>query len=294
MNGLLRQDMNQGEIGMLNRYTTGRGLSADDAFVGLVNYGLFAEKLPPNFTTEGLSGHVPNYLLDIITENRKRELGKLLKNKTHDYIRYESLHHEKLFRPLGVPHPESHMVQCLALKRHWEKIAEHCANPESPASRIFVRRLRDKRVFEMNYKARDRYKNDEADIWNRMGAHFLVKTDISNCFPSIYTHSIPWALHGREQSKRDRGLKLPGNLLDKTTQGTRDGQTNGVIIGPHSSNVISEIILTKIDHEMNGKGYKQFARFIDDYVFPAKTYKQAEDFLREIGMQLREYELVLN
>ena len=31
---------------MLDRYTTGRGLSADAAFVGLVDYGLFAEKLP--------------------------------------------------------------------------------------------------------------------------------------------------------------------------------------------------------------------------------------------------------
>ena len=279
---------------MLTRYTTGRGLSADAAFVGLVDYGLFAEKLPPYFTSEGLSGHVPQDLMGITTENRKRELTKLLKNKVHDYIRYEALLHVKVFRPIGIPHPESHLVQCLALKRHWKEIVEHCARPLRPASRLFVRRLRDKRVFEMNYRARDRYRNDEADIWNRMGAHFLVKTDISNCFPSIYTHSIPWALHGLDQAKRNREVKLPGNLLDRTTQGTRDGQTNGIIIGPHTSNVISEIILTKIDFEMNKKGFKQFTRHIDDYEYPAKTYKEAEDFIREIGMQMREYELVLN
>ena len=276
------------------RYTTGRGLSADAAYVGLVDYGLFAEKLPPYFTSEGLSGHVPKDLLGITTENKKTTLEKLLKNKIHDYIRYESLGNVKVLRPMGVPHPESHVIQCLALKRHWEEIREHCAIPENPASRVFVRSLRDKQVFQMNYQARDRSKNEEADICNRMGAHFLVRTDISNCFPSIYTHSIPWALHGRDRAKRDRKVTLPGNLLDRTTQGTRDGQTNGIIIGPHTSNVISEIILTRIDHEMNQMGYQQFTRHIDDYKFPAKTYKQAEDFIRDIGMQLREYELVLN
>lgn len=280
---------------MLNRYTTGRGLSADAAFVGLVDYGLFAEKLPPYFSSEGLSSHVPQDLMGITTENRKRELTRLLKNRVHDYIRYEALLNVKVFRPIGIPHPESHLIQCLALKRYWKEIVEHCARPLRPASRLFVRRLTDKRVFSMNYRARDRYRNEEVDIWNRMGAHFLVKTDISNCFPSIYTHSIPWALHGLDQAKRNRReVKLPGNLLDKTTQGTRDGQTNGIIIGPHTSNVISEIILTKIDFEMNKKGYKQFTRHIDDYEYPAKTYKEAEDFIREIGMQMREYELVLN
>ena len=279
---------------MLKRYTTGRGLSANAAFVGLVDYGLFAEKLPPYFTSKGLSGHVPDSLLGITTASQKRALDRLLKNKTHDYIRYESLRHVKVARPMGVPHPESHIVQCLALKRHWEEIRNHCTQPEIPVSRIFVRRSRDKRVFRMNYNGRDRFKNEEADIGSMMGANVVVKTDISNCFPSIYTHSIPWALHGRDKAKNNRSVLLPGNLLDRTTQGTRDGQTNGIVIGPHTSSVISEIILTKIDHKMNQMGYKQFTRHIDDYSFPAKTYKQAEDFIRDIGMQLREYELVLN
>ena len=117
----------------------------------------------------------------------------------------------RYFAPLGIPHPESHIVQCLAFKRHWKDNKRTLREIQlSPASRIFVRRLRDKRVFEMNYRAGDRYRNEEADIWNRMGAHFLVKTDISNCFPSIYTHSIPWALHGREQAKGDRRTPIAG------------------------------------------------------------------------------------
>ena len=106
------------------------------------------------------------------------------------------------------------------------------------------------------------------------GAHFFVNVDISNCYPSIYTHSIPWALHGRSKSKQNRSVLLPGYLLDKATQSSRDGQTNGLVIGPHTSSVISEIILTEIDHVMIKKGYKQFTRHIDDYRFFAKTYNK--------------------
>ena len=168
---------------------------------------------------------------------------------------------------MGVPHPDSYIVQCLALKRHWEKIKKHCAKPKIPVSLIFARKISDKRIFQMNYKGIERFENEEADIRTMTGAHYIVRTDISKCFPSIYTHSIPWALHGRSKAKKNHCLSLPGNLLDKATQNTRDGQTNGLLIGPHTSNVISEIILTQIDHEILKKGYDRFSRNIDDYTF---------------------------
>ena len=146
----------------------------------------------------------------------------------------------------------------------------------------------------MTYKGKESSKNEVEDIQSMMGAYYAVLVDISNCFSSIYTHSIPWAMHGRNRCKNNRSISLTGNFLDKATQITRDGQTNGILTGPDTSNVISEIILTQIDHNMIRKGYKQFSRCIDDYIFYAKTHAKAEDFIRELGMQLREYELILN
>ena len=279
---------------MVRRQTTGLGLSEDEAFIGLVDYGLFSEKLPPCFTSEGLSDHIPNILLKLTTENDPKNLDKLLKKRKHDFIRYEPLRDVNIPRQMGVPHPESHIVQCLALKRHWAKIKGHCAKPKIPVSRLFVRKTSSERVFRMNYEGKERFENEEADIREMTGAHYVACTDISNCFPSIYTHSIPWALHGRSKSKKNHSVLLEGNLLDRVTQGTRDGQTNGLLIGPHSSNVVSEIILTRIDYEMIQKGYKGFSRYIDDYTFYAKTHNEAEKFIHDLGMQLREYELVLN
>jgi Reverse transcriptase (RNA-dependent DNA polymerase) len=127
------------------------------------------------------------------------------------------------------------------------------------------------------------------------GAEFLVKADISACFPSIYTHSIPWAIHGREVAKKKQGLlDLSGNLIDKCTRNTRDKQTNGLLIGPHASNVISEIILTSVDCTLQGKGYKRLKRYIDDYEFYATSYDEAQRFLKDLGLGLREYELTIN
>ena len=34
-------------------------------------------------------------------------------------------------------------------------------------------------------------------------APYILKADISQCFPSIYTHSIAWAAHGIEEAKLD-------------------------------------------------------------------------------------------
>ncbi len=84
------------------RQTTGRGLSADEAFVGLVDYGLFGEKLPPCFTSEGLSKLIPENLLELITENNENRLKNLLKTR-HDFIRYEALRDVNIPRQMGFP-----------------------------------------------------------------------------------------------------------------------------------------------------------------------------------------------
>ena len=275
---------------MARRQTTGLGLSASDAFTGLIDYGLFSERIPPCFSSVGLSGHVPPALARLLTENDDKQLKKLLRNKRHDYMRYDSMRHINIPRQLGIPHPESYIVQCLALKRCWDKIKKHCARPAMPVSRLFARKGDGTRLFRMNYKGRERLEDEETDLRGMMGARYMVRADIANCFPSIYTHSIPWALHSRSTAKKKQSLVLAGNLLDRVTRDTRDGQTNGLLIGPHASNVLSEIVLTDIDRRLVAS-HGRYSRHIDDYEYFARTYEEAEGFVRDLGIQLREYEL---
>ena len=279
---------------MVNRQTTGQGLLAEEAFLGLVDHGLFGDKIPQCFISRGLSEHIPKKFLCLITEEDDGKLKKFLDKRKHDFVRYEALRDVNVPRQMGIPHPESYIVQCLVLKRLWKQVKKHCSKPDIPVSRIFVRKMANESIFRMNYKGKDHLEIEEKNIENMMGANYIVHTDISTCFPSICTHSISWSLHGVNKVKKDRSPKLVGNLLDRVTRDTHDGQTNGLLIGPHTSNILSEIILTRVDYEMIKRGYSSLSQSIDDYTFYAETRQAAENFLRDLQIQLRRYDLALN
>ena len=258
--------------------STDSGLSPDDLLTGLLDFGLFAEKVPPCFTSKGLAELAALLYADIFDDPSK--LNDAVAKASHDYIRYEAIRDINIPRHLGIPHPESYALQALAIKKYWTEIKAHCAKPSPVVSRIHVRRVGGGCIFEMSYKGAERYQFEEDEIEWRSGAKFVVKADIASCFPSMYTHSIPWALHGLDIAKKSTGLgKLYGNLLDKCTQNTRDKQTNGLLIGPHASNIIAEIILTSIDTALQAKDHKRLTRHIDDYTYYADTYEDAERFL---------------
>ena len=107
---------------MSRRQTTGAGLDADEAFDGLVDFGLFAEKIPPCFTSEGLASKVPTAMARILRETDSSKLGKLIVKQTRGFIRYQTLRDINIPRHLGIPHPQSHLAQCLAIKRCWDQI----------------------------------------------------------------------------------------------------------------------------------------------------------------------------
>lgn len=270
-------------------------LSPSEVFTGLVDHGLFCEKLPPCFVSFGLASVVESVLSSSLAgSNNKKLLGKI-NARAHDYVRYEALRDTNVPRHMGVPHPEAYGLQALAIQMHWKFIAERCNRPQPAVSRIHVRHTPGERIFEMNYQGWERFQNEEDEIRWASGARYIVEADIASCFPSIYTHVIPWILHGKDKVKGNHSLtEFAGNLLDKTTQNTRDRQTNGLMIGPHSSNIISEIILTQIDFELQNSKFERFVRHIDDYRFYAKSHDEAEEFVRKLGTLLRAYELSLN
>jgi hypothetical protein len=125
---------------------------------------------------------------------------------------------------------------------------------------------------------------------------FEVRTDIARFYPSVYTHSISWALHKKLVAKRKRhDLSLLGNKLDKACSACQSGQTIGLPIGPDTSFLISEVIATAIDVRLcaefpNIRGY----RYIDDYHLFLKSQEEAERVLKYLQSLFADYELDLN
>lgn len=270
-------------------------LAPQEVLTGLLDHGLFCEKVPPCFVSTGLEAAVVYLLSADMAEPDNKKLKTKIDARAHDYIRYDALRETNVPRHMGIPHPEAFGIQALAIKAHWKAISKHCNRPVPAASRIHVRHTPGGRIFEMNYKGSERFHNEEQEILWASGARYIVEADIASCFSSIYSHVIPWVLHGKDTVKGNHSLiDFAGNLLDKVTQNTRDRQTNGLMIGPHSSNIISEIILSQVDLDLQAEGCERFVRHIDDYRFYAKTFEEAERFVRKLGSLLRSYELSLN
>lgn len=270
-------------------------LSPFDVLHGLLDHGLFNEKIPPCFSSKGITQIVLETMGKILDESDESKLKKAIGKCAHDYVRYEALRDSNIPRHLGIPHPQAYAAQALAIFKHWQTIAVHCNVPDPAFSRIYVRHIGGGKIFEMNYKGDERFQFEEDELGWMSGAQFVVAADIATCFPSIYTHSIPWALHGKEAAKEsDSLIDLAGNLLDRCTQATRDRQTNGLLIGPHTSNIISEIILTQIDADLQKKGYSKVKRHVDDYRFYATSFEEAERFITDLGLGLRAFEMSLN
>lgn len=85
----------------------------------------------------------------------------------------------------------------------------------------------------------------------------LVKFDISRCFDSIYTHSITWALLNKEIVKERLDKKTTfGHKFDELMQRMNHNETSGIVIGPEFSRIFAEIILQRVDKEVEKALYQ--------------------------------------
>lgn len=129
---------------------------------------------------------------------------------------------------------------------------------------------------------------------------FVLHTDISDCYGSIYTHSIPWAIHTKSVAKADRNPNGNlGNVIDKHLRDMAFGQTNGIPQGSVLMDFIAEMVLGYADIELsniiqeeNIQNY-HILRYRDDYRIFANNPQDAElitkfltEILIELGMRL--------
>tara|TARA_R110000868_G_scaffold253869_1_gene510493 strand:+ start:261 stop:1961 length:1701 start_codon:yes stop_codon:yes gene_type:complete len=130
-------------------------------------------------------------------------------------------------------------------------------------------------------------------------SRYIVKTDISRFYPSIYTHSIPWAVHGKSVSKQDRRVKSTQtytNKLDYLVRQAQDQQTIGIPVGPDTSRIIAELIASAIDKEFENQVGPDVvgARLVDDVYLGAANLEEAENLLSAYRDSIRKFELDIN
>lgn len=261
-------------------------ISPSEIYDGLIGCGMFPEKTPGFLTSFDFLNYTKTLSLPLTNVSNK------------DYARYSSMRNINTPRPMAIPEPFAYANLCNAISNEWNRIQKffefETRNQNYKVSRIHLRKLKNNcALFDMSYK---NYQKDDSPREKLLiQSKYVVYADISTFFPSIYSHSIPWALKGKQfcKIKENRNHSLWFNKLDYYIRNLKHGETNGILIGPHVSNLISEIILAKIDKALIQKGYK-FLRFIDDYNCYVGTHEEADNFLIDLSQELQKYELKLN
>lgn len=263
-------------------------ISGDDLYKGFLSAGMFSEKLIPIFTSRSFFKYCEKEGSD--------NLKKIFSAKPKDYISVNIMRNNNVPRTIVIPTPMLYYRLCSKLREHWKKIKEHfqkyTSHQKYKVSRIHIRKYKNSNIiFKMSYNRH--WETDGTPEVDLLGANrYVVKADISNCFPSIYTHAISWALVGKENAKKEKKSDSEWyNEIDKACRNVTNGETHGLPIGPHTSNLLSEIILTVIDDKMKKWHY---IRNIDDYTCYVESYEEAEKFITELSRELSKFDLSIN
>ncbi|MBP1154848.1 MULTISPECIES: RNA-directed DNA polymerase [unclassified Paenibacillus] len=255
----------------------------------LVSNGYFPIELIPAFNTNELGNNINSIIPSLSGMNITINGEKILSSKGCIHTIPRILHQR---RHLTIPNPFHQIKVFEGIVNNWQDIKTKINASKYSLTKPVVQ----KNLLRAINRAHNF--NEIPAILPLLSSSFryVLRTDISRYYATIYTHSIPWACHGKvfAKNKANRGNLHYGNLLDSTIRNTQDQQTIGIPIGPDSSLVVSELIGSAMDKEIynetNAKGF----RYVDDLYFFFNSMAEAEEALTKIQKVAKNYELELN
>jgi len=259
--------------------------------------GYFPEQniLPPSFKVDNFVLKNAPYIRNL-KDPPRRELGTVSYPKS--FLTY---------RVFGIQHPHNYHDIVYWLTDDWENIVDHIFLKDNliytysmpiPVNSKNKGELSPLRSGRLIYEWIEMAERDLVAEAHRFKV--LIRTDITNFYNSVYTHSIAWALHGRKIAFLDKKeLKLIGNKIDKLVQYANDGRTNGIPVGSAVSDLIAEILLAKIDQNVSLRLKKKNinflgTRFKDDYRILAKSEEDTKKILKVLSEELHKFNLLIS
>lgn len=238
------------------------------------------------------------------------ELKTILKDSKKKPSAFENVNHTILmkkdgmyaYRPIQMANPYLYylLVKILTNKGNWSELKKRFE--EFKVSQIEVASIpKIKGEKDKSHQAAtvtSWWENvEQRSIELALKYRYMFVTDITNCYASMYTHTIAWALIGKEEAKEKIQAKgLLGNVIDHYIQGMQFGQTNGIPQGSVLFDFIAEIILGYADKQLADKltanGIEKYTilRYRDDY----RIFSNSKDELEKIAFFLQEVLTELN
>jgi len=254
---------------------------------------------------------------NVISKLNKELTGKNLSDFKKTSPRdYEDINHSLIankdgkyaWRPFQLIHPAIYvsLVHKITEKNNWEIIKERFKEFRND-KRIECHSLP---VISESDKTTD--KSAQILTWWQMieqrsmklslDYNYVLHTDITDCYGSIYTHSLSWAIHTKVEAKKKKNRNkksLIGVAIDNHLQDMSYGQTNGIPQGSALMDFTAEIVLGYVDlllsERLASLGISKFKilRYRDDYrIFTNNSIdaeliaKELSEILTELGMKL--------
>lgn len=216
-------------------------------------------------------------------------------------------------RKLGIPNPKQYSDLSSAIIENWSLLRKtyklSSYSESTPIEAKAKRAVRTKSISWNNFKFQLIEKSFDKKV--------ELTLDISQFYPTIYTHSIPWAIVGKDKAKKFfkiansdqtkwQGLANSNNdakayrsahFIDTLVRNCNDRQSVGLCIGPDTSLILAEVIANRIDNEIS-KRLSSIShtgtRYYDDYYFYFNNRNEAENALKIIQQVLYEFQLETN
>lgn len=216
-------------------------------------------------------------------------------------------------RKLGIPNPKQYSDLSSAIIENWSLLRKtyklSSYSESTPIEARAKRAVRTKSISWNNFKFQLIEKSFDKKV--------ELTLDISQFYPTIYTHSIPWAIVGKDKAKKffkiaisdqtkwqglvnsnnDAKAYRSADFIDTLVRNCNDRQSVGLCIGPDTSLILAEVIANRIDNEIS-KRLSSIShtgtRYYDDYYFYFNNRNEAENALKIIQQVLYEFQLETN
>ncbi len=219
------------------------------------------------------------------------------KPRNHDDVNYTILNNKDgkyAWRPFQLIHPALYvsLVHHLTEDANWKlvlnRFKEYSGNTKIQCLSLPVVSLSEEKD-KAEQISHWWHTVEQCSIGLSLDYEYLLETDIADCYGAIYTHSIAWALHTKQEAKKKRTDKsLLGNIIDSHIQDMRHGQTNGIPQGSVLMDFVAEMVLGFADMELSEKikaeGVDDYCilRYRDDYRVFVNNHQDGERIIKFI------------
>lgn len=268
-------------------------------------------ELPPYFCFEELLNKLSHELAfqPLSKKMGPNSVKEMADTANLNHIVYANKDGNLSWRPLQFIHPLAYLalVNQLTSPDNWKKIQRRFKKLSSYSTNITCLSIPVESIGNQSDKAEQILQwwegIEQQSISLALEYEYIFDTDIADCYGSIYTHSLAWAIDGKKLAKtrnyRNNKDNL-GNKIDTCIQQMQNRQTNGIPQGSVLMDFVAEILFCYLDAlltvELNKEEIHEYKilRYRDDYKIFVKNKTNGEKIIRILSELLQPFGLKLN